>query len=201
MPRRSAQAGQVGYDRETEGVVDWYKAFKADPSASDKTPTLSSPCHPPPRPKQTNPYLLTPQPSVIMLLFESLSLSLCLLTSVLATPTPQSTSDSDVANPEVPLATTGPEPGNIYLCTGPDFTGTCDVFSAGIGVPGTCWSIPEPYRGNVGSAGPDRGAICRVFDNDKCQGSGYFRGWFPGGNVVEPTKAIWLRCSTCTNCT
>lgn len=55
-------------------------------------------------------------------------------------------------------------PFQIYLCTGSDFTGTCTTFSAGIGIPGTCWSIPESFRGNVASAGPDRGAICRVFE-------------------------------------
>lgn len=122
---------------------------------------------------------------MLLPLLTTLSLSLSLFTTALAAPAPQSASTSDVVvNPELPLATTGPEPGNvhppffilpkkdvdlfcscqIYLCTGLDFTGTCATFSAGIGIPGTCWSIPESFRGNVGSAGPDRGAICRVFE-------------------------------------
>ncbi|KAK4224910.1 hypothetical protein QBC38DRAFT_484317 [Podospora fimiseda] len=51
-------------------------------------------------------------------------------------------------------------PGNVFICTGPNWQGTCQVFY--LGTSGTCYSIPAPYAYNAGSVGPDAGAICRL---------------------------------------
>lgn len=51
---------------------------------------------------------------MLLPLLTTLSLSISLFTTALAAPAPQSTATIDVvANPELPLATTGPEPGNV----------------------------------------------------------------------------------------
>ncbi|KAK4184601.1 hypothetical protein QBC35DRAFT_517456 [Podospora australis] len=98
-------------------------------------------------------------------------------------------------------------PGNVYVCTGPNFTGNCEVLS--LGTSGNCVPIPAPYAFNVGSFGPDRGAICRLFDTDHadCTGSGLAILWYPGqSDLGSPEKfhaaqkAAYWRCQTCTNC-
>ncbi|GAB1318083.1 hypothetical protein MFIFM68171_08293 [Madurella fahalii] len=97
-------------------------------------------------------------------------------------------------------------PGNVHICTGPNWTPPCDTFS--LGITGTCWSIPSPYAYNAGSVGPDQGAICRLFDDSSptCTGSGLAQLQYPGNsNLYFPTlfpgyKARYWKCNECTNC-
>ncbi|KAK4161229.1 hypothetical protein QBC43DRAFT_268908 [Cladorrhinum sp. PSN259] len=98
-------------------------------------------------------------------------------------------------------------PGNVYVCTGPSWQGTCQVFA--LGITGACLQIPTPYRYNVGSFGPDPGAICRLFDDahSTCTGSGLAILQNPGSsNLYTPTtfpgyNAGYWRCQQCTACT
>lgn len=48
----------------------------------------------------------------------------------------------------------------VYVCTSPGWASGCD--NVWIGITGQCQPIPAPWRYNVGSLGPDRGAICRL---------------------------------------
>ncbi|KAK4176271.1 hypothetical protein QBC36DRAFT_214391 [Triangularia setosa] len=108
-------------------------------------------------------------------------------------------------------ATSAETPGNILACTGENFTGECQTHSLGIEIPGDCRPIPDPFKFNVGSIKPDRGAICRLFATDRsdCTGSGLAILYYPGnanlftdlgGNIPGKEAAFW-RCQECTNCT
>lgn len=55
-------------------------------------------------------------------------------------------------------------PGAVYVCTGPNFTGTCN-----------CYTPTKPSDGfttkeTVKSIGPDKGAYCVLFTSNDCQG-------------------------------
>ncbi|KAL8403947.1 hypothetical protein RB594_008996 [Gaeumannomyces avenae] len=95
-------------------------------------------------------------------------------------------------------------PGNVFLCTGSGWGNTCGNFFVGTG---GCKPIPEPWRGSVGSAGPDRGALCRLFDasHGDCTGSGLAILESPGNSNLYAGndaghKAQFIGCVTCTAC-
>ncbi|KAK3986365.1 hypothetical protein QBC44DRAFT_333392 [Cladorrhinum sp. PSN332] len=98
-------------------------------------------------------------------------------------------------------------PGVVYICTGPNWQGTCQTFY--LGTSGTCYSIPAPYQYNAGSVGPDAGAICRLFDNahSTCAGSGLAILQKPGSsNLFTPHdfpgyNAAYWKCNACSACT
>ncbi|KAK0671686.1 hypothetical protein QBC41DRAFT_335011 [Cercophora samala] len=97
-------------------------------------------------------------------------------------------------------------PGNVYVCTAPSWGGTCDVVS--VGITGACQPIPSTWRYNVGSIGPDRGAICRLYDDahPTCTGSGLAILSYPGNtNLITPHDfpgyhASYWSCLPCSNC-
>lgn len=50
-------------------------------------------------------------------------------------------------------------PGNVFLCTGENFSGECET----ILVPFyKCLPLPSPFYKNVGSMRVDPGAFCRI---------------------------------------
>jgi hypothetical protein len=51
-------------------------------------------------------------------------------------------------------------PGNVYFCTGSNWSHTCQVLSFGLAGQGNCQVIPEPWFESTGSIGPDPGALC-----------------------------------------
>ncbi|KAH8897649.1 hypothetical protein GQ53DRAFT_884358, partial [Thozetella sp. PMI_491] len=94
----------------------------------------------------------------------------------------------------------------IFMCNGENWSGDChNVFFP----LGQCIQVPDEYIGTTGSAGPDAGAICTMFDasHSTCGGTGlailqrpgesdlYHENGNPGGNVK------FIRCNTCTACT
>ncbi|KAK0726222.1 hypothetical protein B0T21DRAFT_413563 [Apiosordaria backusii] len=97
-------------------------------------------------------------------------------------------------------------PGNVWACTGPSWQGTCDLHV--LGVTGACQPIPDPWKYNIGSIGPDRGAICRLFDDahSDCTGSGLAIVQYPGNtNLITPRDfpgyhAAYWSCQPCSNC-
>lgn len=50
----------------------------------------------------------------------------------------------------------------VLLCTEPNFEGTCEKVDFTVNYPNACRPIPEPFRNNLGSIRPDRGALCRL---------------------------------------
>ncbi|KAK1780666.1 hypothetical protein QBC45DRAFT_440753 [Copromyces sp. CBS 386.78] len=52
-------------------------------------------------------------------------------------------------------------PDNVFVCTGSNWRNTCEVLT--IGINGACVRLPSTYDGHIGSAGPDHGAIFRLF--------------------------------------
>ncbi|KAK0639173.1 hypothetical protein B0T16DRAFT_449951 [Cercophora newfieldiana] len=115
---------------------------------------------------------------------------------------------------EKPL-TTRDTPGNVYFCTEPNWTGTCEVFNypLSLGDNTVCSRMPEPFYENIGSIGPDRGAICRVFSGEETNvsttpcaihGDVTFTQ-YPGEADLYTLdnrghKARWIYCQMCTNC-
>ncbi|KAK3955693.1 hypothetical protein QBC32DRAFT_229345 [Pseudoneurospora amorphoporcata] len=98
-------------------------------------------------------------------------------------------------------------PGNVYVCTGSNWQNTCEVLS--LGTSGTCTKLPSAYDGHIGSASPDTGAICRLFANGDCTGSGLAILTYPGesnlynynGGQDAGHAAHYISCRTCTACT
>ncbi|CCC07980.1 hypothetical protein SMACR_01545 [Sordaria macrospora] len=98
-------------------------------------------------------------------------------------------------------------PGNVYVCTGSNWQNTCEVLT--LGTSGTCTPLPSAYNGHIGSAGPDAGAICRLFANGDCTGSGLAILTNPGesnlynynGGQDAGHAAHYISCRTCTACT
>ncbi|EAA35535.1 hypothetical protein GE21DRAFT_1851 [Neurospora crassa] len=120
---------------------------------------------------------------------------LSVLSPVLAVP-------SSAEHPELVART----PGNVYVCTGSNWQNTCEVLS--LGITGTCTRLPSTYDGHIGSAGPDQGAICRLFANGDCTGSGLAILTYPGdANLYNSVNGIdaghqahYIQCRQCTNC-
>ncbi|TLS21429.1 uncharacterized protein PpBr36_10120 [Pyricularia pennisetigena] len=81
----------------------------------------------------------------------------------------------------LPLAMAAPAAelvaGNVFICTQSGWSGECRNLFVGAATGDwrtQCQRLPENYVRNIGSAGPDAGALCRLFDNDHsdCTGSG-----------------------------
>ncbi|KAK0704566.1 hypothetical protein B0H67DRAFT_498211 [Lasiosphaeris hirsuta] len=94
----------------------------------------------------------------------------------------------------------------VYICGGANWAAPCDVLH--LGTSGTCYTLPNTWWQNVGSIGPDRGAICRLFDDttNPCTGSGLAILSYPGDSnlfdgAAAGRKARYISCHTCTNCT
>lgn len=97
-------------------------------------------------------------------------------------------------------------PGNAYMCTEENWGGQCENHFFDLG---GCNEVPGEYLFNIGSFGPDQGAICTFFDenHNTCGGTGldilqfsgqdnlYSIDGNPGGNVK------YVSCKECTACT
>ncbi|KAG9196845.1 hypothetical protein G6514_003819 [Epicoccum nigrum] len=55
-------------------------------------------------------------------------------------------------------------PGVVYVCTGPKFTGTCNYYTPT--KPNDCFTMKETVK----CIGPDKGAYCVLFSSNNCQG-------------------------------
>ncbi|RDW57657.1 hypothetical protein BP5796_12458 [Coleophoma crateriformis] len=71
------------------------------------------------------------------------------------------------------------------MCTGGGWGNTCsNVFiGSATGDYSKTWQmLPAPYFGSIGSAGPDKDALCRLFDSaySGCTGSGLSILTYPG---------------------
>ena len=57
-------------------------------------------------------------------------------------------------------------PSSVQICTGENYTGNCETL---IVAPETCYTIPDIYKGNVGSLLPEPGLLCRItYTQDTC---------------------------------
>ncbi|KAJ4419604.1 hypothetical protein N0V85_000931 [Neurospora sp. IMI 360204] len=98
-------------------------------------------------------------------------------------------------------------PGNVFVCTGSNWSNTCEVLT--LGIDGACTRLPSTYDGHIGSAGPDPGAICRLFTNGDCTGHGVAILYNPGdSNLYNSVNGIdaghqahYIQCRSCTACT
>ncbi|KAK0745554.1 hypothetical protein B0T18DRAFT_324535, partial [Schizothecium vesticola] len=98
----------------------------------------------------------------------------------------------------------------VYTCTGTKWSNTCEVLQ--VGIDGVCHQLPEPYFESIGSAGPDRGAICRVFDGtalpSPCKGTGISMLAYLGDDNLYDSdedgdaghQTCWISCHQCNNC-
>ncbi|GME53119.1 allantoate permease [Neofusicoccum parvum] len=69
-------------------------------------------------------------------------------------------------------------PGNIYICTGANWTGTC---GSKVQPFDTCIKLTAPYYHNIGSFGPDAGALCRItYTAESCTTHGDLFAQYPG---------------------
>ena len=48
---------------------------------------------------------------------------------------------------------------NIYICTDPNWVGTCMNMAV---TPGKCYNMPAKFDKNVSSTGPDEGTFCTL---------------------------------------
>ncbi|EHA51325.1 hypothetical protein MGG_13654 [Pyricularia oryzae 70-15] len=112
----------------------------------------------------------------------------------------------------LPLAMAAPAAelvaGNVFICTQSGWGGECRNLFVGAATGDwrtQCQRLPENYVRNIGSAGPDAGALCRLFDNDHsdCTGSGLAILSRPGSDNLGAAgkQAVYISCVTCTNCT
>ncbi|KAL2759398.1 hypothetical protein ACRALDRAFT_1060540 [Sodiomyces alcalophilus JCM 7366] len=105
------------------------------------------------------------------------------------------------------------EPGEVLLCTEPNFKGICEKVDFTVNYPNACRPLPEPFRNNLGSIQPDRGALCRlttVSATDDCDTHGDLFVAYPGFNdLFSETdssgqgiayNAHHMECQLCTNC-
>ncbi|KAM7184916.1 hypothetical protein V8F20_012008 [Naviculisporaceae sp. PSN 640] len=101
-------------------------------------------------------------------------------------------------------------PGNVYVCGANGWGLPCNVLNVGLN---NCMELPEPYYSSIGSAGPDPGALCRLFDGsasgtNKCTGSGVAILQNPGNSALYTTSptspgyvAKYIQCVACSACT
>ncbi|ORY59536.1 uncharacterized protein BCR38DRAFT_398690 [Pseudomassariella vexata] len=102
--------------------------------------------------------------------------------------------------------------GNIHICTDINFQGTClDIFG-GLGSNWTanCQELPDAFIHSIGSAVPDHGALCRLYDSahSGCTGSGLSILEYPGDSDLFTSaagidaghSAEYISCVTCTDC-
>ncbi|ROT43246.1 hypothetical protein SODALDRAFT_319744 [Sodiomyces alkalinus F11] len=101
----------------------------------------------------------------------------------------------------------------VLLCTEPNFGGKCEKVDFTLNYPNACHPIPEPFRNNLGSIRPDRGALCRlttVSAKDDCDTHGDLFIESPGfADLFSKTdhsgqaiarNAHHIECQQCTNC-
>ncbi|KAG7126473.1 hypothetical protein HYQ46_010464 [Verticillium longisporum] len=99
-------------------------------------------------------------------------------------------------------------PGSVYMCTEPEWAGECARVAIPISY--TCQVIPAPFTYNLGSIGPDRGALCRittVSSQSSCDAHGDTFVEFPGIRNLFSFKeqnygkdAHHIECQECTAC-
>ncbi|CRK20634.1 hypothetical protein BN1723_002611 [Verticillium longisporum] len=99
-------------------------------------------------------------------------------------------------------------PGSVYMCTEPEWAGECARVAIPISY--TCQVIPAPFTYNLGSIGPDRGALCRittVSSQSSCDAHGDIFVEFPGVRNLFSFKeqnygkdAHHIECQECTAC-
>ncbi|KAH6688586.1 hypothetical protein F5X68DRAFT_255531 [Plectosphaerella plurivora] len=108
------------------------------------------------------------------------------------------------------------QPGNVYLCTKANWQGDCAVVDFTVAY--TCQAIPAPFTNNLGSIGPDKGALCRLTTHadarcgsvskpDTCDLHGDLFIEYPGfDNLFSHegqdygSKAHHITCQKCTAC-
>ncbi|RNJ59562.1 hypothetical protein D7B24_002171 [Verticillium nonalfalfae] len=99
-------------------------------------------------------------------------------------------------------------PGSVYMCTEAEWAGECARVTVPISY--TCQDIPAPFTYNLGSIGPDRGALCRittVSSQSSCDAHGDIFVEFPGIRNLFSFKeqnygkdAHHIECQECTAC-
>ncbi len=96
-------------------------------------------------------------------------------------------------------------PGGIFICTGENYSGTCGYKVQPFN---QCIVLDSPYYHNIGSFGPDRGALCRLTTSAptctthgdafiQYPGTGNLRN-YNGVNVGDYITSFL--CQECTNC-
>ncbi|OCL04904.1 hypothetical protein AOQ84DRAFT_299935 [Glonium stellatum] len=97
-------------------------------------------------------------------------------------------------------------PGGIYICTGANYSGTCGYAVQPFN---TCIELTSPWYHNIGSFGPDQGALCRLtISAETCTAQGDAFVQYPGTpdlrnyNGVDIGDSITsFLCQECTACT
>ncbi|KAF2473290.1 uncharacterized protein BDR25DRAFT_302244 [Lindgomyces ingoldianus] len=116
-------------------------------------------------------------------------------------------------NSAAPTQVESRTPGNVLICTGEDYTGTCETISAPFY---TCQKLEAPYFKNVGSFRPDAGAYCRItYTADSCTTHGDAFIWPDSGapnlhhwddvatgqNIDAGSMMTSFLCQECSGCT
>ncbi|KAF1916799.1 hypothetical protein BDU57DRAFT_418557, partial [Ampelomyces quisqualis] len=86
-------------------------------------------------------------------------------------------------------------PGDLYVCTDINFSGTCSYFHA---LTYNCYNFDAPFRRQISSIRPDKNQVCIFYENEDCGGSDDWVRW-PGsanmrGRRFDNRAASW-RCS------
>ncbi|OCK79283.1 hypothetical protein K432DRAFT_383206 [Lepidopterella palustris CBS 459.81] len=103
-------------------------------------------------------------------------------------------------------------PGSIYMCTGSNWTGHC---SYAVYTFNTCHILTAPFYKNIGSFGPDAGALCRItYTADTCTTHGDafvqtpgvsdlydFADPATGKNIDAGVAMTSFYCQECSSCT
>lgn len=84
-----------------------------------------------------------------------------------------------------PLTKRLPGQSGVYLCTDPNFSGTCQAFDRPYGA---CIDLLSPYLMKVSSVGPDFGSICNFYSSHACtnHGSSLTGIVYPGIRALLP---------------
>ncbi|KAF7348754.1 Short chain dehydrogenase [Mycena venus] len=90
-------------------------------------------------------------------------------------------------------------PGNVYLCTEPNFTGYCVYITGAFN--GGCVDLAFDLDNKVASFGPDEGQACEIRLDHGCTGNGLSNILWPGiadlrspyglANVVSSYHCFW----------
>ncbi|CAJ2513231.1 Uu.00g013500.m01.CDS01 [Anthostomella pinea] len=96
--------------------------------------------------------------------------------------------------------------GNVYLCTGSNWSNTCQ--NVEFKTDQTCTPIPEPFAYSLGSIGPDAGQYCRLYPSAGCVESKQLLFVYPGGysdlynqdGVDYGHQAAYIACQACSAC-
>jgi hypothetical protein len=86
-------------------------------------------------------------------------------------------------------------PGDIFVCTDADFTGTCEYFH---NLTYECYNLDDRFRRQLTSIRPDKNQLCLFFDEDNCAGNADWIRWPGSGNMrgrrFDNRAASW-KCS------